>query len=398
VRVSRRFAVLTFLACMLLAQGVLAVAFLGGDEPGTSTALPLHPVIGTFEPDDTALDGCDDRACREQAYGNVAFRQGPKPALALLDEEVASERIPADGTCHRIAHTIGAAALARYRGNVARTFAEGSASCWSGYYHGALERSLSQVRSYNPDALGAVVRTLCAHRSLRASPWLGDQCVHGIGHGLMIATGYSLPLSLRVCERLGVALDRTTCKGGVFMENVSSSYGFSSRWLDDDDPLFPCTALDGDDRKTCFGFATTRILPSVDWSWERTAAICAEAGGRLSAACFDSFGRDAASQSRLDPAEIQRICASARRYGHESACVAGAARTLVGNFSGGREASVLCVKAPSAVRSDCFTAVGRVLGRFAPVAATWRADCRAIAARPTDAAACIRGARAGPVA
>jgi hypothetical protein len=396
MRVSRRFAVLTFASCLLLAQIVVAVAFFGGSESGTASPLPLHPLIGTFEADETVLDECDKQACFEQAFGNVAYREGPKAALALLDESVASGVIPGDGNCHRIAHTIGAASLARFDGNVALSFAAGSASCWSGFYHGVLERSLATVRSFTAKALGAKVRKLCADRSFRSSPWLADQCVHGIGHGLMISTGYSLPLALRVCDRLDVAFDRNTCKGGVFMENVASSYGFRSRWLRDDDPLFPCNAVRAGDRKACFGFVTSRILPLVDWSWDRAAEACAGAGGRFVPICFGSFGRDAASFSRLDPREIARICGYARAYGHEGTCFAGAAGTMAGNYTGGREAAGLCARAPSGVRRDCFAAVGSVLGRLSVSAAKRAAECRAVARRPADARACILGASSSP--
>ncbi|HUG64978.1 MAG TPA: hypothetical protein VMK83_07155, partial [Gaiellaceae bacterium] len=58
--------------------------------------------------------------------------------------------------------------------------------------------------------------------------------------GLMIATGLNLPISLEVCSRLDRWWDRDACRGGAFMENMSSSYGFTSIFLKDDDPLYPC--------------------------------------------------------------------------------------------------------------------------------------------------------------
>ena len=391
MRISRRFAVLTSVTCLLLAQVVLGIALFGDGEAGAVTALPMHPVIGTFEADDTALADCDDQQCFEQAFGNVAYRAGPKAALGLLDESLASGVIPADGKCHRISHTIGAASLARFHGNVARTFAAGSASCWSGFYHGVLERSLSTVRSLSATSLGKAVVKLCVDPSFRGSPWLGDQCVHGIGHGLMIATGYSLPLSLRVCDRLRVAFDQASCKGGAFMENVASSYGFRSPWLRDDDPLYPCNAVRAGDREICFGFVTARILPFVDWNWDRAAEVCSGAEARLVATCFGSYGRDAASATALDPAEIVRVCGHARDYGHEGTCVAGAARTMVGNYTGGREAAGMCALARSAVRNECFTAIGQILGRLSSSPRKQVSGCRAIALRQADAAACIGG-------
>ena len=40
--------------------------------------------------------------------------------------------------------------------------------------------------------------------------------VHGLGHGLMIQTGYDLPTALAVCGGLRTRWDHLTCSNGVF--------------------------------------------------------------------------------------------------------------------------------------------------------------------------------------
>ena len=68
----------------------------GGSLPVArgATGGVLHPVAGTFDADATRLERCGaNPRCLEQAFGNVAFRQGPRPALALFSEGEA--RIPA---------------------------------------------------------------------------------------------------------------------------------------------------------------------------------------------------------------------------------------------------------------------------------------------------------------
>ena len=130
---------------------------------------------------------------------------------------------------------IGSAALARFKGDVSRAFTAGSASCNSGYPHGILERAL--VRVGIKTELVAAVRRLCADPDVRATDFIAYQCVHGLGHGLMIHTGLDLRLSLSICEKLDTAWDQTSCDGGVFMENFSSSYGVKSRFLRDDNPI-----------------------------------------------------------------------------------------------------------------------------------------------------------------
>ena len=76
---------------------------------------------------------------------------------------------------------------------------DGSAVCWSGYYHGILERAFAGV---SEEDLPAVSRRLCASAQVRRSDFIAYQCVHGLGHGLMIYTDYDMPLSLETCDAL----------------------------------------------------------------------------------------------------------------------------------------------------------------------------------------------------
>ena len=127
-------------------------------------------------------------------------------------------------------------ALAHYHGEVGSAFADGSAVCWSGYYHGILERAFAGV---SEEDLPAVSRRLCASAPVRRSDFIAYQCVHGLGHGLMIYTGYDMPLSLATCDELVTSWDQTSCTGGVFMENLQTSYGTLSQWLRDGRPALP---------------------------------------------------------------------------------------------------------------------------------------------------------------
>jgi hypothetical protein len=341
-------------------------------------------------PDATRIEDCSDQRCLEQAYGNIAYRAGPKPALAAVDQRYGDGSDPA---CHRIVHSIGAASLARYRGDVSRTFAEGSASCWSGYYHGVLERSLVDVKSYSPAALGAVARGLCSGAGVRGVAWLAYQCLHGLGHGLMITTGYDLPRSLATCRRLATDWDRTSCKGGVFMENLSSSYGFTSSWLRDDDPVYPCNAVPAGDKRTCYELVTSRALRVFDGDWEKTAEMCRTVESEWVSTCFRSFGRDVSSRSERDRDEILELCGVADRYGGQRPCVVAAAMDLTANFTSGVQAAGLCRSVATGLRGDCFAAIGTIMGRFRATDAEREADCHGIATAAGDVARCIVAAR-----
>jgi len=389
MRISRRKTILGVLVFAALLEAALAFAVLRGDGDQTLVALPLHPVAGSFKADSTKLDECSEQACFEQAFGNIAYYEGPRAAISRFDEFIAE----GDPSCHRIAHAIGAASLVRYRGNVARTFAEGSSSCFSGYYHGVLERALVNVRTNDPDRLGNVARGLCDDPGVLVSKWLAYQCFHGLGHGLMITTGYGLPTSLDACERIETFLDRTSCKGGVFMENISSSYGVTSQWVRDDDPVYPCNAVDRNDKITCYGMVTSRILRVDGLDWENAAEICAGVETNFVKTCFRSLGRDISGQTHRDPAEIVELCAVTRPYDAEGACISAAAMDMTSNYTSGTQAAVLCETVEVALRGECYFSIGAVLGRFTNDAAKQAKDCTAVSRASEYVARCVEGTR-----
>jgi cytochrome c553 len=328
-------------------------------------------VAASFKPDDTKLSDCkQDSSCFEQAFGNLAYYEGPKHALAVFAEKIETD--PTVRVCHRIAHAIGAGGLAHYHGDVGRAFVDGSAVCWSGYYHGILERAFAGV---SEDDLPAVSRRLCASNEVRRSDFIAYQCVHGLGHGLMIYTGYDMPLSLETCDQLATSWDQTSCTGGVFMENLQTSYGTKSKWLRDDDPLYPCPTLAERHKLYCYLMVTSRILTVDGGDWAKTVSWCRKAERNWVATCFQSLGRDASGRSLQNPKEILHICALGGDMAGE--CIYGAARDITSMDAGARRSAGFCSQAPVGRRAYCFNGIGTILGGFSREAEPRRQACRA---------------------
>ena len=192
----------------------------------------------SFEPNDQKVDDCQDTSCYEQAFGNLAYDDGPKAALQKLAElSATSGTVAAD--CHPIAHKIGAGGLLHFKGDVGKAFADGDATCGSGYYHGLLQWKLAGVAA---DQVSAIASTVCKDENIEANAFIYYQCNHGLGHGLMLYTGLDLPQALNYCHKLQTESDSIMCSGGVFMENQSSSFGLHSKWLSTKNLLYPCNS------------------------------------------------------------------------------------------------------------------------------------------------------------
>ena len=323
----------------------------------TGSASSGGSVAAAFKPDDTKVEDCDTEwRCFEQAFANLAYEEGPGPALDRFDREIKTPG-PIEADCHRIVHAIGAGALKHFDNDVGKAFAAGRASCTSGYYHGILERAFLGLEE---DELAPTSRKLCSDAEIRKTEFIAYQCVHGLGHGLMIYTGYDLPLSIETCHQLNGEWDQKSCTGGVFMENIQSSYGVRSRWLRNKDLIYPCNFVADRDRYYCYDLLPGRVLQAVGWNFGKAAGWCRKVEQKWKWACFQGLGREASGFTRLDPARIIGICRRAGNMAHE--CLIGASKDMTYTDVSPRRAKVLCDTAPIQHRAYCWRGIGNLLG------------------------------------
>jgi hypothetical protein len=343
--------------------------------------------VAPFKPDDKTVDGCEHgggQSCFRQAFGNIAFREGPKKALRILGQDDLS--VPAvHADCHQITHAVGHAALARYHGNAAEALSQGAMTCNSGYYHGVIERAFAGVPR---EQVTRIARRLCTGHAVTKDEFLLYQCVHGLGHGLMIYSGLDLPWSLKTCDRLQTDFDRVSCTGGVFMQNLMPGMG-TTRYLRKKDPLYPCNAVTERHKVYCYLMVTSRILSLDGYNWRKTAAWCRRSEKGWVATCFQSYGRDASGVSEYKPRRTIQLCLEAGKNAGD--CLYGASRDYGNNYAGGPQAARLCNLSPSRYRARCFEGVGTILGALHRLGSERRAACNAVTPSRYRGA-CYRGA------
>jgi len=343
--------------------------------------------VPAFEPDKTTVASCEQSGkpyCYRQAFGNIAYKEGPEKALALLaTDDRAMDQVHAD--CHQIAHWIGHAGLAHYKGNAADALAHGGMTCNSGYYHGVLQLAFSGLPK---SEVVSKARRLCTTPAVNTDAFLLYQCVHGLGHGLMIYSGNDLPWSLQTCHKLQDNFDRVSCTGGVFMQNLDTTMGVS-RYLKAKDPIYPCNIVAERDKVYCYLMVTSRILSLDGFNWRKTAAWCRKSERGWVATCFQSYGRDASGFTQYQAAKTIKLCKIAGKDADE--CMYGASRDYANNYAGGKEASRLCNQGPARFRARCYEGIGTILGAMHNLGADRRAACEAVTPR-RYLRACLKGA------
>jgi cytochrome c553 len=343
-------------------------------------------VAAPFKPDSKRLADCkdDDFECLEQAFGNLTFSDGPKPALTRLQSMITSNNAVASD-CHRIAHRMGSAALTRFDDRVAPAFIAGTPVCASGYYHGIVERAFLGQPTHKLDI---VARQLCSDPQIAGQRFLAYQCIHGLGHGLMIYTGYDLPGSLKTCDGLRSGFDRVSCSGGVFMENFNSSYGVTSKYLRKNDPIYPCNDVQERHKLYCYLLVTANILRLTNYDQKKTADACRRSEPGWVDTCYESFGRDVSGIAGEDERKALASCRLAKSY--QGDCLYGVAREIVNADATPARGARFCSQAPVRYRARCYSGVGSVLASLEPTPESLRAACRKVSGRYVDG--CLRGA------
>jgi mono/diheme cytochrome c family protein len=344
----------------------------------------------TFEPDDKKVEDCaNDAACYEQAFGNVAYEDGPGVALDKLDELSASNPV-VQGDCHPIAHKIGAGGLLHFEGDVGKAFADGSGTCGSGFYHGLLQWKLAGAKA---DEVAGVAASVCNAPEIRANAFIYYQCDHGLGHGLMLYTAYDLPKALDYCHQLKTEFDQVSCSGGVFMENQSSSFGLRTKWLKTTNLLYPCNSdlVDRRDKLYCYLLVTSHILPNVNGDWKKTADWCRKSERGWVQYCFQSYGRDVAGNAGRDPQGMKQLCAQAGSG--EKECIYGAVRDVMNNNAQDPNGKAFCEVVKPQFRGYCYYGLGTILGTQHADAEGKRQACEQWA-KGEDLVQCLDGAGA----
>lgn len=160
----------------------------------------------------------DRRTCLAPYFQSIVESASVSQALSIAKD------LRQDGyidDCHFIAHDIGHFAYEK-EGDLGRALGSCTNSCVSGCYHGATEEYL-HTHYTDEQTLKGSLPVIC-------SPVSGTQkyaeCMHGIGHGLMIFFASNVRKSLEYCSYLPSDLHAANgCNDGVFMEYISDYLG-----------------------------------------------------------------------------------------------------------------------------------------------------------------------------
>ncbi len=244
---------------------------------------------------------------------------------------------------------IGNEAYVAYK-SVDEASKHGDYVCWSGYYHGIYEKYMAD---FDDDELRTVMPTIC-HRP-KDNPYAFDyyNCIHGLGHGVTIRFDNDPFRALPYCDVLGDNWERTNCYTGVFMQNIVVDRTMhKSVRLKEDDPIYPCNAVEKRYKSACYLGQTSYVLRVLDYDYKKAFSVCDGIEQGFVQTCYVSMGRDISGNFHREAGPIVEHC-SLGAPEHQADCYVGAVRNDVFNDHALENANALCAIVPQEFRQIC---------------------------------------------
>jgi hypothetical protein len=303
-----------------------------------------------------------DFQCYKKYYEVLTTNAGAPVALKDITAAYATSSFIMS-QCHQLTHVIGNTAYEN-TGSIAKAFVEGDSFCWSGYYHGVVERAVSSKGSaYIKEHLNEFCSEMPGKERYSFDYY---NCVHGLGHGVMSMTRNELFESLRLCDLLTGDWEKSSCYGGVYMENVMADWkNHKTAYLKKDDLLYPCTAVEERYKYQCYLMQTSYVLKENGYDFADAFKRCDAVPAPFNEVCAQSIGRDASGSTISNAAETKKRCDLAPNPLLYHNCIVGAVKDFVSYFHSDGQARQFCAMLEKGEDESCDALVTSYYSTFA---------------------------------
>lgn len=156
-------------------------------------------------------DGTSRLLCYSQFFGKVTYNEDTN--AHALELAIALSKIGVLDDCHFVSHEIGHTAFKEKPDVITNLLGMDGTMCRGGYFHGVLASYFHNIKE-NGEPFPAEYNTICD--DLIGSSNYQD-CIHGLGHGLVHYFDEDLDSSLKLCHNMSFYQNRL-CVKGVMMQ------------------------------------------------------------------------------------------------------------------------------------------------------------------------------------
>lgn len=280
---------------------------------------------------------------------SIVWHSNPRSALMELATLIARQR-GVERSCHALAHDIGHAAYARYH-DFPTALEYQDDVCGSGYIHGVIESRFAAVSDITTE-----LQTICTPYG---SGVMAGKCYHGVGHGIMKFTRNDLPRSLNFCDAYMSGFVKIRCSEGVFMENFNTDRKVHpSRFLNAQNPLYPCPIQPAFYKGTCYYYAPIFYLSLHRSDYREALQWCDGAEAAYISTCVTGVGSRIMKENISRPRHVEALC-DAAGASKVDACIDGMVSYYLVNFNSYSKGQALCAMVRPSDAPACAGALAK---------------------------------------
>ena len=290
-------------------------------------------------------DGC------YKAAADILYEQfGLAQTLKVFKEN--EEYTEVYARCHEVTHYLSRLEYEQ-QNSIAKVYSQCDSTCHGGCYHGTMEAYLKQNTNAN-------FANVCGKEGDYQKPIEFNECLHGMGHAAMFVTDMELKQSLKLCDTLNDQKYVERCYTGVFMENSSSSTSFdhASVYIKEDDPFYPCNALEEKYQSLCWQYQSSYFSIISHQDWTRVANLCLQIPAQYQDRCFRTIGTNQVGfTTSLET--MKKDCDLMPSESFKDICVGGVVSSLSYRFVGDMQKMIdFCFLVDSQNKESCFKQIG----------------------------------------
>lgn len=174
-------------------------------------------------------DGSSRLLCYSNFFGILA--ENEENNSDALELSIALSKLGVIDDCHFVSHEVGHVAFNERPDVIENLIGMDGTMCRGGYFHGVLSAYFHDVQEKNK-SLPSDYKVIC-NELIGSSNY--QDCVHGLGHGLVHYFGEDLYSSLEMCDDMSFYQNRLCTKGVMmqYTDNVMTRKGITSDSVSD---------------------------------------------------------------------------------------------------------------------------------------------------------------------
>jgi len=301
------------------------------------------------------VDCRNDASCIVPTLLNLAKSENQQTVLNTFSE-ITNALKQSAVICHKPGHALGKF-LYRYTDNLSQALLVTNRACGGSIYHGIMQQYFgTKLLSDNGIPSFIVASKACDELTDVSYSQIRSECIHGVGHGLVVANNFDVVTAMKKCEEFEDVFAQRSCLEGASMENAHKFRRMEEGNLENDDVFFPCSMLNQRYAGACYHFHSIYILKKVNGSVEDAFKQCDKLQNQNNVKdCYYGIG----TINLYINNKLENIVSDCQKgnINYQTYCIQGAVYTISDQI-GINQSFEFCNLAPNMFKMNCYESLG----------------------------------------